>query len=87
MIVGFKHKGLERFYLTGNMAGVLQAPRHLLRLYLACLDSVFSEEDLLLPETNLSLLSDGRWCWQTPCGVFYWQMQYLQMIDLDFVVE
>lgn len=87
MIVSFKNQGLERFYLTGNTAGLAQkVTRQLLRIYLACLDSVYVEEDLHLPKTSLQF--DGElWQWRTSCGIFYFKMEQLQVLELDFVVE
>lgn len=60
MIKSFKHKGLQRFYESGNIKGV--QPRHAkkLRMQLAALDSACEIQDLDLPGYRLHTLKGAR---------------------------
>ena len=46
MIKSFRHKGLQRFFETGNKAGIQAADASKLRLQLAALDQAIQPEDL-----------------------------------------
>lgn len=46
MIISFKHKGLERFYLTGNTAGIQATHANKIRRILARLDSAKTPADM-----------------------------------------
>ncbi len=64
MIKSFRHKGLERFYITGNKRGIQAIHAKKLRLQLAALDTAQKIEDLALPGFNLHPLKGsqkGRW--------------------------
>ena len=60
MIIGFKHKGLERFFLQGSKAGI--QPKHTarLRLILGRLQASTCPQDMNLPGLNLHELSGAR---------------------------
>ncbi len=60
MIRGFKHKGLERFFLQGTKAGI--QPRHAtrLRLILARLHASIRPQDMNLPGLQLHELKGDR---------------------------
>jgi toxin HigB-1 len=60
MIQGFRHKGLEQFFLTGSRAGI--PPRHAarLRLILARLHASTSSQDMNLPGLRLHGLKGRR---------------------------
>jgi proteic killer suppression protein len=60
MIMGFKHKGLERFFTSGSNAGIL--PRHAekLRLILGRLQASTCPQDMNLPGLGLHELSGDR---------------------------
>ncbi len=60
MIMGFKHKGLERFFTSGSKAGIL--PRHAekLRLILGRLQASTCPQDMNLPGLGLHELSGDR---------------------------
>ena len=60
MIKGFKHKGLERFFLQGTKAGI--QPRHArrLRLILARLHASTRPQDMNLPGLQLHELKGDR---------------------------
>ena len=60
MIVSFKHKGLERFFKTGNQAGIQASHAHRLRLILARLNASINPQDMDLPGLNLHQLSGDR---------------------------
>lgn len=49
MIKSFRHKGLERFFLTGSKAGIQAAHAGRLRLQLAKLDAANGPQDMNLP--------------------------------------
>jgi toxin HigB-1 len=60
MIQVFRHKGLERFFLTGSTAGI-QAPHAArLRLILARLHASTSPQDMRLPGLGLHELKGKR---------------------------
>jgi proteic killer suppression protein len=60
LITGFKHKGLERFFLQGTKAG--SQPRHAtrLRLILARLHASTRPQDMNLPGLQLHELKGDR---------------------------
>ena len=64
MIKTFRHRGLERFFRTGSLAGI--QPKHVarLRLQLGRLDSAQSPRDMDLPGWRLHRLKGhlaGAW--------------------------
>jgi proteic killer suppression protein len=64
VIISFRHRGLERFFLTGSHAGI--QPRHALRLrvQLAQLDAASSAADMGRPGWRLHPLKgrlQGYW--------------------------
>jgi toxin HigB-1 len=60
MIQGFRHKGLEEFFLRGTTAGI-QAPHATrLQLILARLHASTSPQDMRLPGLRLHQLQGGR---------------------------
>ncbi|MCZ7670952.1 MAG: type II toxin-antitoxin system RelE/ParE family toxin [Chloroflexi bacterium] len=60
MIKDFKHKGLERFFLTGSKAGVQAAHTKKLRLILGRLNASTSPRDMNLPGLYLHELKGNR---------------------------
>ena len=60
MILDFRHKGLERFFLTGAKSGI--QPKHAarLRLQLTTLDAARGPRDMSLPAWRLHGLSGDR---------------------------
>ena len=64
MIKSFKHKGLERFYETGNTRGIQSNQTKKLRLQLAALATAHSIEDMDIPGYRLHpLKGDRRGVW------------------------
>jgi proteic killer suppression protein len=64
MIKSFRHKGLRRFFETGNPAGVQVSHVKRLRMQLAALDTAQTVEDMDLPGFRLHALKGemrGRW--------------------------
>jgi len=53
MIISFKHKGLERFYKSGNKAGIQTNHAARLQLILGRLNASFQPKDMNLPELSL----------------------------------
>ena len=60
MIRSFLHKGLERFYKTGNKSGIQAIHVGRLRLILSNLDQVESLIDMDLPGLDLHELKGDR---------------------------
>lgn len=64
MIISFKHKGLERFYLTGNTAGIQNQHAPKIARILARLSSATTPSDMNIPGWDLHPLSGsllGHW--------------------------
>lgn len=53
MITDIRHAGLEKFYRTGNTAGINAAHAKALRFVLLSLDSAYCAQDLPLPHMQL----------------------------------
>ena len=60
MIRSFKHKGLDRFFLTGSKAGIQVQQAERLRLILGQLNAATSPEDMRLPGLGLHQLKGDR---------------------------
>jgi len=60
MIKSFKHKGLHRFFKTGNLAGIQPGHRQKLRMRLIALDTATCIEDMNIPGWRLHSLKDDR---------------------------
>ena len=60
MITSFRHKGLRRFYETGNAAGVQASHKKRLRFQLAALDTAARIEDMDIPGFRLHPLKGDR---------------------------
>jgi proteic killer suppression protein len=64
MIKSIRHKGLARFFASGNTSGIQAAHANRLRLQLAALDTARVIEDLNIPGFALHPLKGnlkGRW--------------------------
>lgn len=64
MINSFRHKGLRKFFETGNAAGVQASHAKRLRMQLAALDSAQTIDDMGIPGFSLHPLKGamrGRW--------------------------
>ena len=64
MIKSFRHKGLERFFISGNKSGIQPLHAKRLRLQLAKLDSAKTADDMNLPGWKLHSLKgnlDDHW--------------------------
>lgn len=60
MIKSFKHKGLEKFYLTGKTKGIQADHAKKLRMQLAALDTAKVIDDLGIPGYRLHQLKGSR---------------------------
>ena len=60
MIISFIHKGLEKFFTTGNTSGIQQKHEKKLRLILSNLDQAYSHDDMDLPGLHLHQLKGDR---------------------------
>lgn len=64
MVKSFRHKGLQRFFETGNTSGIQARHARRLRLQLAALDSAQATSDMRIPGYRLHRLKGGskkRW--------------------------
>lgn len=64
MITGFRHKGLRRFYDSGNTSGIQAAHAEKLGRILGLLDVAIEPDDLNLPSFRLHSLKGalkGHW--------------------------
>lgn len=63
-ILGFRHRGLERFFLRGTTAGIQAKHAARLRLILGRLSVAIAPRDLALPGLDLHpLKGNRRGCW------------------------
>jgi proteic killer suppression protein len=60
VIKSFVHKGLERFYSTGNKAGIQAKHAQRMRLILSNLDQAEGPEDMDMPGLELHQLKGAR---------------------------
>jgi proteic killer suppression protein len=60
VIVGFKHKGLERFFSRGIKSGIQAKHAERLRLILGRLNVSMNPKDMALPGLQLHALSGER---------------------------
>ena len=63
MIRSFKHKGLARFFRSGNTAGIQAAHAKRLRLILGRLHAASDARDMDLPGLRLHPLTGNRGVW------------------------
>ena len=64
MIKSFKHKGLKRYFETGNTSGIQTKHERKIRMQLAAIDTAIEIDDLNLPGFKLHPLKgnrDGIW--------------------------
>lgn len=60
MILSFAHKGLEKFYRTGNISGIQSIHVNRLRLILTLLDAATSVKDVDAPSLRLHQLKGNK---------------------------
>ncbi len=60
MIKSFKHKGLEKFYLTGNTKGIQAIHAKKLNQLLVMLNAMTSTDDLKLPSLRFHQLQGDK---------------------------
>jgi toxin HigB-1 len=60
MITSFKHKGLKRFFETGNVAGINPSHHQKIRIRLTALDTARVLEDMNLPSFRLHRLKGDK---------------------------
>jgi proteic killer suppression protein len=60
VIQSFKHKGLEKFFVTGNQSGIQAQHAERLRLILGRLSAATSPQDMRLPGLELHQLKGDR---------------------------
>jgi len=60
MIISFKHKGMKKYYESGNAAGIQSAHKKRLRLQLTALDTATVIEDMDIPGFGLHQLKGNK---------------------------
>ena len=60
MVVSFKHKGLERFFKTGNQSGIQSNHARRLQLILGRLNASTKPQDMNLPGSSLHQLTGDK---------------------------
>ena len=60
MIKSFKHKGLEKFYKTGNTKGIQAIHARKLKQLLSMLDAMTTTDDLKLPSLRFHQLQGDK---------------------------
>jgi len=60
MIKSFKHKGLQKYYESGKVAGIQSAHKKRLRLQLIAIDTATNINDIDIPGFNLHTLKGNR---------------------------
>ena len=74
MIKSFAHKGLEKFFLTGNKAGIRADHARKLARQLAMLNTATDPKDMDVAGWKLHKLSTGHWSiWVSG----YWRMTFI----------
>jgi len=64
VIIGFKHKGLEKFFARGVKSGIQAKHAERLRLILGRLNVSIGSRDMALPGLNLhQLIGDRKGTW------------------------
>ena len=64
MIASFRHKGLRKYFESGNLAGIQPAHGKRLKMQLAALDTAQTIDDMDIPGFRLHTLKGserGRW--------------------------
>ena len=60
MIKSFKHKGLEKFYKTGNTKGIQAIHARKLKQLLSMLEAMTTTDDLKLPSLRFNQLQGDK---------------------------
>lgn len=64
MIVSFRHKGLQKYFEQGSLAGIQPIHAKRLRMQLAAIDTAHTIDDMDIPGFRLHTLKgsmQGRW--------------------------
>jgi proteic killer suppression protein len=89
MILSFRHKGLERFFVSGKTSGIRADHARKLRLILAALSSALSPIDMALPGLKLHPLK-GSWAGYFAVSVSgNWRVVFrfdaLDVVNVDYL--
>lgn len=91
MITSFKHKGLEKFFYSGNTAGIQAQHAKKLRLILDLMDGASTVQDVNFPGSNLHMLKGDRQAfWSVRVSgnwrvIFKFENDNIQLVDyLDY---
>ena len=60
MIKSFRHKGLEKFFKSGSLAGIQAKHKQRLRMQPAALDTAYCVEDIDIPGYRLHKLKGNQ---------------------------
>ncbi|RMD65178.1 peptidase [Candidatus Parcubacteria bacterium] len=89
MIESFKHKGLEKFFVSGSKAGIRPEHADRLRLILARLHAAREPKDMNLPGLRLhALKGELKGCWVVDVSE-NWRLVFrfagMNVVDVDYV--
>ena len=89
MIQSFKHKGLERFFVTGSKRGILPDHAEKIARILDRLDASFSPADMNLPGYRLHELKGqeaGKWSVMVNANWrIIFQFKNQNVFEVDFI--
>jgi proteic killer suppression protein len=87
MILSFKHKGLQKFFETGSIAGIQPIHAKKLRMRLAALDTATTIQEMALPGFRLHpLKGDKQGSWSIDVSK-NWRITF-ELIDGDaYIVD
>ena len=91
MIVSFRHKGLEKFYLTGSLEGIQPSHQQRLQLLLTALRNTADLQDLRSSSFGLHPLKgtlSGWWALKVNRNwrlIFQFDQQSRQVSDIDYI--
>ena len=63
MIISFRHKGLQKYFESGSLAGIQPAHANRLKMQLAALDTAQAIEDMDILGFRLHPLKGSNGCW------------------------
>jgi len=87
MILSFKHKGLQKFFETGSIAGIQPSHQKKIRMRLVALDTATTIQEMALPGFRLHpLKGDKQGSWAIDVSK-NWRITF-QFIDGDaYIVD
>lgn len=89
MIKGIRHKGLERFFLTGSKAGIQPRRAARLRVQLTALEHAISQKDMNAPGWRLHRLGGNLASFYAVSVSGNWRLIFrfegTDVVDVDYI--